>query len=491
MELHFCSQCGISIPLSEVQSGAAAAGEGRLLCAEHRAGAGRAVATAVAAAPAAGGSGKDAFELLFCANCQVSIPVGDVENGRAKREFGSLLCPACSAADHGERDRRRKAVEAEMAEEAPALARRCSVCSTGVAPSEIASGRASADGDRVVCGRCRDAAAAGPALHAGRAPSLQPAQGPGATSLVLVILLMAAFGAAGFFGAEYFRGRKSAPETSRSQPAAELAQLQEMRGDLDRRIAAESAALAQRMDALEEAQTQGTDRLDARFSEALGALREEVADMRVRLGDSDRALSQRLARLEGQVESLQEMTKGLAARPANGGGDSARGQGPPPGPENQPPPVPPPAPPPVPQVDPQVTTLIKALRESPEPGDRFSAANELMKLKARSAIPVFAERAVSDSNIMVRRSCAKGLGELRAWYGVPVLIQVIEDPEAYVAAQANFAIQAITGQDFGVTVEHSVRERKTRAGNARKWWEKNKDTPPDGVCLEPVELARQ
>jgi HEAT repeat protein len=103
-----------------------------------------------------------------------------------------------------------------------------------------------------------------------------------------------------------------------------------------------------------------------------------------------------------------------------------------------------------------------------------------------SAIPAFAQALIQDTNVMVRRSAASGLGELKAWNGVPVLVQALEDKEAYVAQRANFAIQAITGQDFGVTIEQTVRERKGRATNATKWWDKNKDSPPDGVCLEPV-----
>ena len=43
-----------------------------------------------------------------------------------------------------------------------------------------------------------------------------------------------------------------------------------------------------------------------------------------------------------------------------------------------------------------------------------------------------------------------------------------------------------TGQDFGVSIDHSIRDRKVKAAAAMRWWEKNKDNPLDGVCLEPV-----
>ena len=82
MELHFCSQCGISIPLAEVQSGAAKVSDGRFACSEHREGAGP-LSKAAQAAGGAGSPGSE-FELLFCANCQVTIPPADLQNGRAK-----------------------------------------------------------------------------------------------------------------------------------------------------------------------------------------------------------------------------------------------------------------------------------------------------------------------------------------------------------------------------------------------------------------------
>src|SRR5689334_9540587 len=97
MDLHFCSRCGISIPQAEIDAGTAGGADGKYFCAEHRAGAAVAVAEALATS-----AGEDVPltltepELLFCANCRVSIPLGDVKSGRAHREFGSLLCAGCS-----------------------------------------------------------------------------------------------------------------------------------------------------------------------------------------------------------------------------------------------------------------------------------------------------------------------------------------------------------------------------------------------------------
>lgn len=477
MELHFCSQCGISIPLAEVQSGVATAGENRYVCSEHRA----------AARPATGG---EAFELLFCANCKVSVPVGDVESGRAKREFGSLLCAPCSAGDTAERERRRKAVEAEMAGGAPAAksedtaeTRRCGVCSALVPQAQIVAGRALVDGTRVVCPNCRVAGA--------RAPSaLPPAPASsGAGTWVLVSLLVVAFGTTGFFGAEYLKSRRASAAPPSNVQAVSAGEMESLRAWVDQRLTALETAGAERAEDAKAGHQEALDLMQSRVSEDLLAVREELAEMRSRLGTADNDLSQRVAKLEGLVGGLQEMVKGLASRPSD---PVARGPAPSgPDPSVRPPEGPAPEAPKAPEPagpGPEVTRLVKDLLEGKDEGTRFAAAVELIRRKERAAIPAFAQALTQDPNVMVRRSSASGLGELKAWYGVPVLIQALEDKEAYVAQRANFAIQAITGQDFGVTTEQSLRERKGRAANAMKWWEKNKESPPDGSCLEPVNL---
>jgi hypothetical protein len=47
-------------------------------------------------------------------------------------------------------------------------------------------------------------------------------------------------------------------------------------------------------------------------------------------------------------------------------------------------------------------------------------------------------------------------------------------------------LQNITGNDFGVTQDTPAGQRKTKASAAEKWWDKNKDHPPDGVSLHPI-----
>jgi len=104
MELYFCTRCGISIPQVEVDSGSAGGDGGKYYCTEHRVPA--ATATAEGVPDTDVGLNPD-VELLFCSNCRVSIPMSDARSGRARKQYGSILCAVCAKADPGERAVRR------------------------------------------------------------------------------------------------------------------------------------------------------------------------------------------------------------------------------------------------------------------------------------------------------------------------------------------------------------------------------------------------
>jgi len=60
--------------------------------------------------------------LLFCAVCQVSIASAELEGGVARRTpRGRTFCGVCAKSTPEERVRRREALEAEFADDAPAL----------------------------------------------------------------------------------------------------------------------------------------------------------------------------------------------------------------------------------------------------------------------------------------------------------------------------------------------------------------------------------
>ncbi len=59
-------------------------------------------------------------DLLFCSNCHVSIPRGEVQRDALQQcRAGGLLCALCSQTSPARREARRAALEAEFADEAP------------------------------------------------------------------------------------------------------------------------------------------------------------------------------------------------------------------------------------------------------------------------------------------------------------------------------------------------------------------------------------
>jgi hypothetical protein len=467
MELHFCSVCGVSIPNVEVESGEARAEDGDLVCPEHRSAAGSAASDAEAS--------EEDLELLFCANCRVSVPQTDYRSGRARREYGSLLCGVCAKADPGTRAARREAVEAEMAADVeandPVQTRRCNVCSAAVPQSHIVTGKALVSGDSVTCEACRAVA------------SGAGAGGGFVRTFAMVVFVAAVAGAVGYvIGPMVLQKDQPDPLVPLN---ARIAGLEQEITDLDRRPADPGAA--ERGELAGELARMRT-LLDEDLRSEITAVRSELAGVRGELAREDARTEQRLARLEGQIDQIM---KSLAARANEPPREVVRDDPPeqPERPVREKPPVVEEGPV-MPDVNPEVVRLAKDLLESPEDGVRFPAANELGRIGDEAAIPALAHALVNDKHFLVRRACARSLNMLKAWYATPALVDALEDKEAYVAQQANFALRSITGEDFQVTQDQSLSERKRRAKKARKWWDQNKDSPPEGVSLQSAELVQ-
>jgi TolA-binding protein len=298
--------------------------------------------------------------------------------------------------------------------------------------------------------------------------------------VLVVVLAILALGLAAYAAAAAWKLSEEPRPADHGQTVSDL------RAELSRVTAELREADRERAQETRELQSQGAtavaDEL-RKLREDFRTQREELQSATARGAAVDEQLAQRVAKLEGQVAGMVEMVRGLAAREPAEAPRRPEPEAPPRRPEPEAP-----APPVVeaPAPDPAVSRHVKELLESPEPGARYTAAQELTKLAHPAAIPAFVQVLANDQNVMVRRSAARGLGVLKAWNAVPALVQALEERESYVAQQANFSLLAITGQDFGVTQEQSVRERKTRAGQAQKWWEKNRSSPPEGVSLEPA-----
>ncbi len=477
MELHFCSQCGISIPLTEVQSGAAVAGEDKYHCSEHRAAEAPPAPTPPAEAAEAAADDEIDLELLFCANCTISIPASDVRSGRARQEYGSMLCAVCSRSDPGQRATRRESVESEMAadveENDPVVTHRCSVCAAVVPELHITTGQADVSGDRITCSRCRAVGAAATA----------PKSGISLTTLILAPLVIGGAFAIGYVATQFLQ-----PDDTRAAAQdTKITALETSRGALESRIV--------ELEAAQKAAAEGPTVGPAALAEVQAQAREQIQDLRAEFlalraestkGDAD--LSERLANVDGRLGSLAELVKALAARSPVGGD-----QRPPPpviDPVRERPPVkttdPPGGEDVVDAPDPEVSRLSKQLAESDDKGDRFAAATELGKLGNPTAIPPLAAALLQDKSYLVRRACARSLGSLKAWNAVPKLIDALEEEESFVAQRANDALVVITGQDFEVNQDQKRNERKRKAKAARKWWDANQDTPPADASLHPA-----
>lgn len=483
MAEQFCGHCGVQIPDEEVSSGASLGPGGAHRCERHRG-----ATTAVADRPAERSPGDD--ELLFCSNCQISIPVYDVRSGRARREYGSMLCAPCTKSDPADRAARREAVEAEMrldmAEDDPVGASRCAVCESLVTRVDLARGRAHKSGGKVVCGTCTQRAPApvvSRAPHTGATHAGGTGNGASAASLVIVAGLFLVIGG---LGAQLFVVPSRPAETAADQ-GPRVQQLEERLRGLEERL---ETAARDRERQSEEARRDTravVDKLDAVQNSIRTETGAAIAGLRADQGKAAGDLAQRMAKVEGVVEQLAHQTNTLLTTSVTRPPDDV-----PPPPVTDDPGVTPPvkddgaaAAGPA-ERNPEVAEQVKKLLESGDVGERFAAASRLDRLGDASVIPALAKVLRQDKNYLVKRACAHALGTLRAWNAVPVLIEAIEDKEPSVAHAACQALNGVTGQDFGVEWDHSLNERKRRARDARTWWDKNKDAPPAGVSLEPL-----
>ena len=485
MAEQFCGHCGVEIPTSEIASGASIGPAGEHHCSRHR---GAAVATAVrgrgpgagvlsgagAGAAAAGlDSGRDSSveeeQLLFCSNCLVSIPQYDVRSGRARREYGSMLCAPCAKADPGERAARRESVEAEMRadmeEDDPVVV---------AAPAS----------------RTRSVRHAPVGAGVSAAPVHTIERRGGSASSYLVVAGLFLLVGVGLANALIEPEVTEIPDltTPRFQALEDrLLGIEERMDtaklDADRQVADTNAEIRSL-----------TKRVRSNQSELQLASDGALADFRAQISDASMDLSQRMAKSEGTVEQLAQQVNTLLTSTVNrapeevrdksGGGSEGPSD---PGGAVKPPVVKESTPPVAPPVaHPEVDRWVEELLNDDDSGTRFAAASRLGRSGDPRAIPSLARALVSDKNYLVKRACTTALKGLKAWNATPMLVKALEDKEASVAHAANAALLEITGKDFGVDWEQSLGERRRRARDARKWWEKNREKPPEGVSLQPI-----
>jgi hypothetical protein len=457
MELYFCGECQISIPQGEIESGVATSPDGQHFCAEHR----------TAGAAAGGGLEPDPFELLFCSNCRVSIPQTDARSGRARRQYGSLMCAVCSKADPGERAARREAVEAEMNADVD-------------------------ENDPLAAFSAVPVATASPAMSGSSSSSGRS----GSSFAVLVVLVFGACLVAGVAGGSLLLRDDPVPQ---KDWAPELARVETQLQDLQDKLEDAQSENRKLRKVLEDGLEESSRGIEARVSERQKTLTGQLGDLAQRSDAANRQLAEKAAKHEGMLSQLSEQVKALTASMGNRRDSGGGNEKPPAGgnDEGGAGPVVPPAgngdgavkPDTVRPPDPKVVQLCNDLLDPTQDDSvRFPAATELGRLGDVMAIPYLSRALLADQHFLVRRACARSLGTLKAWNSTPMLIQALQDKEAYVAQQASYALQSITAEDWGVTQDQALGERKRRAREAARWWEKNEASPPDGVSLHTAKL---
>jgi hypothetical protein len=77
---------------------------------------------------------------------------------------------------------------------------------------------------------------------------------------------------------------------------------------------------------------------------------------------------------------------------------------------------------------------------------------------------------LQDVDLFVRMAAARVLEDLDARSAVPALIDALEDPEPPVTESAMFALRKITGKTFDIEPNESPSERARKIKLWRKWW---------------------
>ncbi len=470
MDIVFCERCGVSIPEHQVTGTRQATG-GRDLCASCH-----------GSSPASEGD----LRLYFCENCRVSIPISDVITGTARAEGAGYACTVCAGAAQADRSLRRATVEREMGvrpAEGPVLYF-CEACNASVAAAQVATGRALVRMGRIYCDRCR--------VRVER-EGTAPRSGTGV--VVLASALLAALAAAGGL-LLWQRWTAPAEDPAVTALAARLPAMERAIRAVEEGLAARGTEGGKALDRLGAAQ-EGIQHDVASVRAGADAARQEAAQDRAAQRRSELALADRIGTLEGKLEGiareLREQVRDLSADlDARAAGASPAGGAPAPTDGGAQGPVPTPVPNPADAAPPpQILQHVDKLKD-PDIGARFAAAVELGKMAEmpgmlehlrRNAVPALVEAMKTDKDVLVRRACVRSLGQIKAYDAVPSLVEVMMDPEEYVAKVAAGVLRDMIGAEFdkfGWKQGQPRAERRRVVDRAKRWWEENHEKVING-----------
>jgi len=356
------------------------------------------------------------MNVQFCDLCNESIPLSDLENGRAVRRNERLICAACEGAMSG--------AHARPAPESAAAAQ---------APARLVQQGA-------------------------------PAGGSAVTAVALAfasVALVVAIGASAYLlwqleehgresSAELERLEQSLPEQTRSASAEwlELARRSEQRVsdaqrelvDLGRRLdalergVADSGTLERRIERVEERQALLTD-LSSRIDHQAAALTELELALAEGRSEPARSLEEPTPKVSELGTLEPEVTP---TEPTEG----------------------------APTWEPLLADLA-----SPTGSARWQAVQALGKTGDARVVPHLVPL-LEDGDLFVRMAVARLLGDLASTQAIPALIEALDDDEVSVRESALVSLRKLSGQSIAFDPKARDGERAKRIKAWRDWWEK-------------------
>lgn len=346
----------------------------------------------------------------------------------------------------------------------------CDLCNESIPLADLDSGRAVRRNERLICAACEGAMSghhARPDLGSEPLPRVVPASPPPVGSAVPAVALAFAsvglvisIGASAYFlwrldevgrnaSTELERLARSVPEQTRSASAEllEQARRSEVRvSDAQREL----VDLGRRLDALERGVADS------------GTLERRIE----RVEERQALLTDLSSRIDHQAAALAELEFALSSQVVSAPPSAAE-----PGPvapraETVQPEASAPAAAAAPTWEPLLPDLASATGST-----RWQAVQSLGKTGDPRVVPHLLPL-LDDSDLFVRMAVARLLGELGAMEAIPGLIDTLDDEEVSVRQSALESLRKLSGQSIAFDPKARDVERAKRIKAWREWWEK-------------------
>lgn len=355
----------------------------------------------------------------------------------------------------------------------------CDLCNESIPLSDLDSGRAVRRNERLICAACESAMSGHherPEVksEAGAFPPPRPAVAPVASAVPAVALafasvaLVVAVGASAYLlwqleerrlatESELAALARSVPEQTRGATVELLERArrgEEAVADAQREL----VDLGRRLDALERERVDGSG-LERRM-ERLEERQQLVLDLSSRVDHQAAALAEfELALAQGRAASRPAEPEPEPVRLATDPLPDERAAS---------------ALEPESEETPSWTPMLADLA-SPTGSTRWQAVQSLGKTRDPRVVPHLVPL-LADSDIFVRMAVARLLGELGSHTAIPALIDALEDAEVTVRESAHASLRKLSGQSFPYDPKARDGERAKRIKAWRDWWEEASKT---------------